>query len=84
MVALVSNYNAFNHVVLLIFPITEVDEWEIAPCFSDLLSNTCVQFLKDRVQSLHPYDQLGMGGSTVCQSAGKVLLESGRLIEYDW
>ncbi|KAL8546458.1 hypothetical protein ACS0TY_006258 [Phlomoides rotata] len=62
----------------------EVDEWEIAPCFSDLLSNTSVQFLKDRIQSLHPSDHLGMDGTTVSQSAGMVLLESGRLIEYDW
>lgn len=83
MVALASQYYAFNHVVL-IFPITEVDEWEIAPYFSDLLSNTTVQFLKDRVQSLHPSDHLGMDGTTVSQSAGMVLLESGRLIEYDW
>ncbi|KAL9148414.1 hypothetical protein ABFS82_12G039700 [Erythranthe guttata] len=62
----------------------EVDEWEIAPRFSDLLSNTAVQFFKDRVQSLHPSDHLGMGGDTVSRSAGVVYLESGLLIEYDW
>ncbi|KAI3462412.1 hypothetical protein Pfo_019075 [Paulownia fortunei] len=62
----------------------EVDEWEIAPRFSDLLSNTTVQFFKDRVQSLHPSDHLGIDGTAVSQSAGIVHLESGLLIEYDW
>lgn len=62
----------------------EVDEWEIAPRFSDLLSNTTVQFFKDRVQSLHPSDHLGMDGAALSQSAGTVHLESGLLIDYDW
>ncbi|KAL6588224.1 hypothetical protein OROMI_001202 [Orobanche minor] len=35
-------------------PQLEVDEREIAPRFSELLSRTVVQFLKDKVQSLHP------------------------------
>lgn len=76
--------NSFWWFVALIFPSAEVDEWEIAPRFSDLLSNTTVQFFKDRVQSLHPTDHLGMDGAAVSQSAGIVLLESGLLIEYDW
>ncbi|XP_057791567.1 alternative NAD(P)H-ubiquinone oxidoreductase C1, chloroplastic/mitochondrial [Salvia miltiorrhiza] len=62
----------------------EVDEWEIAPRFSDLLSNTTVQFFKDKVQALHPSDQLGMDAAALSQSAGTVHLESGLLIEYDW
>ncbi|KAH6833487.1 dehydrogenase C1 [Perilla frutescens var. hirtella] len=62
----------------------EVDEWEIAPCFSDLLSNTTVQFFKDRVQSLHPSDHLGMDVAALSQAAGTVHLQSGLLIEYDW
>ncbi|KAG8383880.1 hypothetical protein BUALT_Bualt04G0060200 [Buddleja alternifolia] len=62
----------------------EVDKWEIAPRFSDLLSNTAVQFLKDRVQFLHPSDHLGMDVVSVSASAGVVHLESGLLIEYDW
>ncbi|KAK6152956.1 hypothetical protein DH2020_012595 [Rehmannia glutinosa] len=62
----------------------EVDEWEIAPRFSDLLSNTDVQFFKDRVQSLHPSDQFGMDEAAVTHSAGIVHLESGLVIEYDW
>ncbi|KAL0396054.1 UNVERIFIED_CONTAM: Alternative NAD(P)H-ubiquinone oxidoreductase C1, chloroplastic/mitochondrial [Sesamum calycinum] len=62
----------------------EVDEWEVAPRFSDLLSNTDVQFFKDRVQSLHPSDHFQMDGAAVSYSAGIVHLESGLLIEYDW
>ncbi|KAL1531535.1 Nuclear pore complex subunit [Salvia divinorum] len=62
----------------------EVDEWEIAPYFSDLLSSTTVQFFKDRVQALHPSDHLRMDAAALSQSAGSVHLESGLLIEYDW
>ncbi|KAL2504684.1 NAD(P)H dehydrogenase C1 [Abeliophyllum distichum] len=61
----------------------EVDEWEIAPRFSDLLGNTGVQFFKDRVKCLHPSDHIGMNES-VAGSGGVVHLESGLLIEYDW
>ncbi|KAJ6908210.1 hypothetical protein NC651_018601 [Populus alba x Populus x berolinensis] len=60
----------------------EVDAWEIAPRFSELLANTGIQFFQDRVKMLHPADHLGMNGST--GSSGTVVLESGLLIEYDW
>ncbi|XP_061346847.1 alternative NAD(P)H-ubiquinone oxidoreductase C1, chloroplastic/mitochondrial [Gastrolobium bilobum] len=62
----------------------EVDEWEIAPRFSDLLANTSVQFFKDRVKFLHPSDHWGMNGSKASSCGGTVHLESGLLIEYDW
>ncbi|CAI9113048.1 OLC1v1013575C1 [Oldenlandia corymbosa var. corymbosa] len=62
----------------------EVDPWEIAPCFSDLLANTSVQFFRDRIKSLHPSDHFGMSGQTVSGSSGTVHLESGLSIEYDW
>jgi hypothetical protein len=62
----------------------EVDAWEIAPRFSELLANTGIQFLRDRVKMLHPADHLGMNGSTGSCSGGTVVLESGLLIEYDW
>ncbi|XP_063943481.1 alternative NAD(P)H-ubiquinone oxidoreductase C1, chloroplastic/mitochondrial-like [Daucus carota subsp. sativus] len=42
----------------------EVDSWEIAPRFSDLLAKTGVQFLQDRVKLLHPYDNLRLSGPT--------------------
>ncbi|XP_009791312.1 alternative NAD(P)H-ubiquinone oxidoreductase C1, chloroplastic/mitochondrial-like [Nicotiana tabacum] len=58
----------------------EVETWEIAPQFSDLLANTDVRFLKDRVKCLYPCDHLGTNAPT----AGTVHLESGLLIEYDW
>lgn len=62
----------------------EVDVWEIAPRFSDLLANTGVQFFQDRVKTLHPSDHLGMNGPGSSVPGGTVLLESGFLIEYDW
>lgn len=62
----------------------EVDVWEIAPRFSDLLSNTGIQFLRDRVKTLLPCDHLGANGSESSVAGGTVLLESGFLIEYDW
>ncbi|KAI5384122.1 variant 3, Nuclear pore complex subunit, partial [Lathyrus oleraceus] len=62
----------------------EVDEWEIAPRFSDLLANTGVQFLKDKVKVLKPSDHLGVNGSNASTRGGTVHLESGLHIEYDW
>ncbi|MED6111347.1 Nuclear pore complex subunit [Stylosanthes scabra] len=63
----------------------EVDEWEIAPRFSDLLVNTSIVFFKDRVKCLHPSDNWRMNESPkASSSAGTVHLESGLLIEYDW
>ncbi|XP_034691636.1 alternative NAD(P)H-ubiquinone oxidoreductase C1, chloroplastic/mitochondrial isoform X2 [Vitis riparia] len=62
----------------------EVDAWEIAPRFSDLLANTGVQFFQDRVKVLHPSDHLRMNGPTVSSCGGTVHLESGLVIEYDW
>lgn len=61
----------------------EVDAWEIAPRFSDLLANTGVQFIQDKVKLLHSsYDML-TNGSKRSTCAGTVQLESGLLIEYD-
>uniref|UniRef100_A0A2P2LBM0 demethylphylloquinone reductase n=1 Tax=Rhizophora mucronata TaxID=61149 RepID=A0A2P2LBM0_RHIMU len=62
----------------------EVDAWEIAPRFRDLLANTGVQFFQDRAKVLHPFDHMGMNGSKASSCGGTVLLESGLLIEYDW
>lgn len=62
----------------------EVDAWEIAPRFSDLLANTNVLFIQDKVKLLYPSDHLGMNGPAKSSVGGSVLLESGLLIEYDW
>ncbi|XP_043718614.1 alternative NAD(P)H-ubiquinone oxidoreductase C1, chloroplastic/mitochondrial-like [Telopea speciosissima] len=62
----------------------EVEAWEIAPHFSDLLENTSVQFFKDKVKLLHPSDYLGTNGPTWFGCGGTVHLESGTIIEYDW
>jgi NADH:ubiquinone reductase (non-electrogenic) len=69
---------------LIIFLYAEVDAWEIAPRFSDLLANTSVQFFQDRVKVLHPTDHLGINGPSGSNCGGTVHLESGLLIEYDW
>ncbi|KAL5704394.1 NADH:ubiquinone reductase (non-electrogenic) [Ranunculus cassubicifolius] len=62
----------------------EVDAWEIAPRFSELLANTSVQFVQDRVKTVTPSDHLGRNGTTKLISGGKVHLQSGICIEYDW
>lgn len=62
----------------------EVDAWEIAPRFSDLLANTGVLFLQDRVKLLNPCDHWGMNGPPGLSFGGTVHLESGLLVEYDW
>jgi demethylphylloquinone reductase len=66
--------------------LTEVDEWEIAPTFTELLKNTSVQFVKDKVKFLRPCDHLhhGRTNKVVSNTAGTVDLESGTSIEYDW
>lgn len=64
--------------------LAEVDSWEIAPRFADLLANTGVQFFKDRVKLLCPSDHLGVNGPMTCTHGGTVLLESGLIVEYDW
>ncbi|XP_020255923.1 alternative NAD(P)H-ubiquinone oxidoreductase C1, chloroplastic/mitochondrial isoform X2 [Asparagus officinalis] len=65
----------------------EVDAWEIAPLFTDLLNNTSVEFVKDRVKLLRPSDyvnhsQMREPGKQFF--GGTVHLESGTIIEYDW
>ncbi|KAG0476307.1 hypothetical protein HPP92_013148 [Vanilla planifolia] len=65
----------------------EVDPWEIAPAFKELLKSTSIRFVQDRVKLLHPYDSLNHSQRNVpgsLHSAGTVLLESGVLVEYDW
>ncbi|GAV84138.1 Pyr_redox_2 domain-containing protein [Cephalotus follicularis] len=62
----------------------EVDAWEIAPRFSDLLANTGVNFFQDRVKLVNPSDHLGINGPMGSSCGGTVLLESGLRIEYDW
>ncbi|EXB80260.1 NADH dehydrogenase C1 [Morus notabilis] len=62
----------------------EVDEWEIAPRFTDLLASTSVLFFQDKVKSLHPCDHLGWNGPSSSTCGGTIHLESGLLIEYDW
>ncbi|GAB4855734.1 Nuclear pore complex subunit [Ancistrocladus abbreviatus] len=62
----------------------EVDAWEIAPRFSDLLANTSVRFFQDTVKLLHPSYVVPTNGSERPACAGTVHLESGLIVEYDW
>jgi len=62
----------------------EVDAWEIAPSFKDLLENTNVKFVKDKVKILKPSDYLLEKGPEILKSGGTVHLESGIIVEYDW
>ncbi|KAL6605966.1 hypothetical protein ACP70R_041619 [Stipagrostis hirtigluma subsp. patula] len=61
----------------------EVDVWEIAPSFAELLKNTSIQFIKDSVKLLRPSDHLRKEPGEPC-TGGVVHLESGTVIEYDW
>ncbi|WOK94011.1 alternative NAD(P)H-ubiquinone oxidoreductase C1, chloroplastic/mitochondrial [Canna indica] len=64
----------------------EVDTWEVAPLFKDLLKNTTIQFIRDRVKLLRPSDHLNQSvkQSRSTSSGGSVHLESGIIVEYDW
>ncbi|KAG6551239.1 hypothetical protein Mapa_007165 [Marchantia paleacea] len=65
----------------------EVDEWEIAPTFAELLANTHVEFVKDSVKAVSPSDQVRENGSLASSrgaTGGTVLLESGTRVDYDW
>ncbi|XP_039805234.1 alternative NAD(P)H-ubiquinone oxidoreductase C1, chloroplastic/mitochondrial-like isoform X1 [Panicum virgatum] len=61
----------------------EVDVWEIAPSFTELLKNTSVQFVRDSVKLLRPSDHFRREPGESC-TGGVVHLESGTVIEYDW
>ncbi|RLM54429.1 hypothetical protein C2845_PM10G08490 [Panicum miliaceum] len=63
--------------------ITEVDVWEIAPSFTELLKNTSVQFVRDSVKLLRPSDHFRREPGE-SWTGGVVHLESGTVIEYDW
>ncbi|CAA7394362.1 unnamed protein product [Spirodela intermedia] len=62
----------------------EVEPWEIAPSFKDLLGKTDVQFIKDKVKLIQPSDNFRPNESRNVSSGGNVQLESGVTIEYDW
>lgn len=66
----------------------EVDEWEIAPTFSELFANTSITFLKDTVKAVSPSDS-GNGYGSLASSASKsaggtVFLDGGAEVDYDW
>jgi len=65
----------------------EVDSWEIAPTFKDLLSNTSIQFCQDTVRSIQPCNAVNGQpalATTDRDSGGTVYLSSGTQVDYDW
>ncbi|KAL4021194.1 hypothetical protein IC575_019985 [Cucumis melo] len=62
----------------------EVDAWEVAPRFSDLLANTSIQFIQDKVKLVDPCDHYDANNPKNPSCSGTVYLESGLHIEYDW
>ena len=70
------------------FYFAEVELWEVAPLFKDLLAGTFIQFHKDKVEVVLPCDgKMPLDNNRNSQSkviGGTVLLESGMKIEYDW
>ncbi|CAM6090553.1 unnamed protein product [Calypogeia fissa] len=65
----------------------EVDGWEIAPTFAELLSNTSVKFIKDTVKAVLPYDSRSGNSSQTPESkstGGTVFLDGGDYVDYDW
>ncbi|GLJ50363.1 hypothetical protein SUGI_1073170 [Cryptomeria japonica] len=62
----------------------EVDAYEIAPYFSELLANTGVLFCKDKVKAICPCDSVRSNASPTSGIGGIVHLESGMQVEYDW
>ena len=55
-----------------------MDQWEIAPRFSDLLAGTDVEYVRDTVTAVN---DSGVGGSG---PNSKVVLGSGTEVAYDW
>jgi len=55
--------------------------WEVAPTFAQLLAPYPIQFVQSKVAGVEPDQALAGGGSA---TGGRVLLEGGAAVEYDW
>ncbi|KAG0583473.1 hypothetical protein KC19_3G139000 [Ceratodon purpureus] len=65
----------------------EVESWEVAPTFKDLLANSSVQFRQDTVKSIQPFDAVNGTPALATTSrdvGGSVYLSSGMQVDYDW
>lgn len=65
----------------------EVESWEVAPSFKDLLANSSIQFCQDTVRSIQPYDAVNGTPALATTSrdvGGSVYLSSGMQVDYDW
>ncbi|KAL3693246.1 hypothetical protein R1sor_006897 [Riccia sorocarpa] len=87
-ILLIDQYDRFVFKPLLYEIISkEVDQWEIAPTFAELLANTKVHFLKDSVKAVSAPGQSRGNGSLASagdNAVGTVVLESGTRVDYDW
>lgn len=66
---------------------SEVESWEVAPSFKDLLANSSIQFCQDTVRSIQPYDAVNGTPALATTSrdvGGSVYLSSGMQVDYDW
>lgn len=65
----------------------EVESWEVAPSFKDLLANSSIQFCQDTVRSIQPFDAVNGTPALATTSrdvGGSVYLSSGTQVDYDW
>lgn len=65
----------------------EVDLWEVAPLFEDLLKGTSICFQQDKVKKVLPVDESNRSRDESLAShknGGTVVLDSGLEVEYDW
>ncbi|KAL2634438.1 hypothetical protein R1flu_005917 [Riccia fluitans] len=88
-ILLIDQYDRFVFKPLLYEILSkEVDQWEIAPTFTELLANTNVTFIKDSVKAVSAPGQSrrenGSFASSGDNTVGTVLLESGTRVNYDW
>jgi hypothetical protein len=83
---------SLNNLTCSVFSLTstscaEVESWEVAPTFKELLANTSIQFSQDTVRSIQPFD--AVNGTPALATAsrdvgGSVYLSSGTQVDYDW
>ena len=62
-----------------------MNDWEVAPTFTELLAPTSIQFRRGSVATVEPDDALPMrDGSVGSSGGGVVILDDGERVEYDY
>lgn len=62
----------------------EVESWEVAPSFNELLATSGIQFRQDTVKSIQPMDAVNGTPAASRDIGGSVYLSSGTQVDYDW